>query len=103
MAKPKLQMPPGRAPGEPPQKIEILRAFMAAGDWRAALKLAASFADLGAEKEPIMRGWEAFARPEFQRALHKDPAALIEAGKAALMRRYTVTAANAAKKEKETR
>ena len=92
MSRPKLQMPKGRAPGEPPQKIEQLRAFMAAGDWRAALKLAASFADLGSEKEPIMRGWEAFARPEFQRALHKDPAALIEAGKAALVRRYTVTA-----------
>ena len=48
MGRPK--MPKGRAPGEPPQKIEQLRACMASGDWRAALKLAASFPQLGDEK-----------------------------------------------------
>lgn len=81
-------MPKGRAPGEPPQKIEQLRAFMVAGDWRAAIKLAASFPQLGEEKAAILRGWESFVRPEFQRAIGKDPDALISEARAALVRRY---------------
>jgi len=81
-------MPKGRAPGEPPQKIEQLRAFMSAGDWRSAIKLAASFPQLGEEKAAISRAWEAIARPEFQRAIGKDPDALISAGVESLRRRY---------------
>jgi hypothetical protein len=74
---------------EPVKKIVTLRAHMAAGEWRAALKLAASFGRLGAEKAAITRGWEACARPEFYRSIGKDPAALVAAGVAALRSRYS--------------
>lgn len=69
-------------------KLSVLRKLMDAGDWRGALKMAATFPRLGDEKAAITRGWEAFARPEFCRQLRKDPDALIADGMAALMRRY---------------
>lgn len=72
----------------PPTKLSILRDHMAREDWRAALKLAASFPSLGDEKAPILKAWEAFARPDFQRALGRDTDALIAEGVAALRRRY---------------
>jgi len=74
--------------GQPLAQLEILRGFMAREEWREALKLAASFPQLGAEKVPISRAWEAIARPDFCRQLKRDPAVLIEEGKAALLRRY---------------
>jgi hypothetical protein len=61
---------------------------MATGRWREALKLAASWQQLGTEAKAIRQGWEGYARPEFQRQLRRSPEALIEAGKAALVRRY---------------
>lgn len=70
------------------RKIDTLRALMTAGDWRAALKLAASFQQLGNEKELITRAWNAVARPEFYRQLGKDPDAVIRAGIESLQRRY---------------
>ncbi len=90
MRRRKLEMPKGRAPGEPEQKIEVLRRHMAAGEWREAFKMAAAFPQLGAEKVAIQRGWEAFARPDFCRQLKRDPEAMIESGKDALRRRYSV-------------
>jgi hypothetical protein len=72
----------------PVAKIDTLRAYMAAGDYRKALALAASWPRLGADKQDIERGHEAYARPDFQRQLRRDPEALIAAGIAALHRRY---------------
>lgn len=72
----------------PVAKIDTLRAHMAAGEWCAAIKLAASFGELGAERGPILSGREALLRPAFQKQLGREPAALIEAAKAALRRRY---------------
>ena len=69
-------------------KLSILRAHMAAGEWRAALRLAARFPQLGNAKADITRAWEAIQRPEFYASIGKDPAALIDAGIAALRRRY---------------
>jgi hypothetical protein len=43
--------------------------------------------------------WEACSRPDFQRQLGKDPAVLIEAGVAALLRRYGVPGAAAQKED----
>lgn len=74
--------------GLPPKKIDVLRAFMAAGDWRSALGLAAKFPRLGEHKTVITRAWEAVQRPEFYRAIGKDPEALIGEGVAALRERY---------------
>ena len=76
------------AVGEPPRKIDTLRALMAAGEWPRAFALAASFGRLGAEKAAIERAHEACIRPAFQRQLKRDPEHLIELGKAALARRY---------------
>lgn len=76
-----------RQPGVP--AVEVLRSYMAAGDWRAALKLAASWPQLGEHREAIQRGWEAYARPDFQLQLGRNPTQLIAEGKAALVARYT--------------
>ena len=81
-------MPKGKAPGEPASALELVKDAMAAGDWIAALRIASRMSSLGAEKDAILRAWEAHQRPEFQRSLGKDPDAAIEAGKAALRRRF---------------
>lgn len=72
----------------PPRKLDAVLAAMAGEDWPEAIRLAAKFPRLGAEARDIMRAHEALARPDFQRQLGRDPAQLIEAGKAALVRRY---------------
>lgn len=65
-----------------------LLEMMERGDWRAALKLAASFPVLGEHKVAIERGWEAMVRPELYRQMGKDPDELVRAGIAALKARY---------------
>lgn len=70
------------------RKIDTLRGHMAAGRWPEAIKLAATFARLGPERETILKGREALNRPDFQRQLGRDPHALIENAKAALRDRY---------------
>jgi hypothetical protein len=77
---------------EPPKKIDLLRHYMAAGKWDAAIKLAAGFGELGAERAAILSGREALLRPDFQRQLGKQPDELVEAAKAALLRRYAARA-----------
>ena len=74
--------------GTPPRKIDALRRIMAAGDWERALAFAAKFPRLGDFKRAIERGHQACTRPEFCRQIGQDPAALIEAGIAALRDRY---------------
>jgi hypothetical protein len=74
--------------GTPPRKIDELRAIMAAGDWPRALAFAAKFPRLGEFKRAIERGHQAAARPEFTRAVGRDPDADIAAGIAALRERY---------------
>jgi hypothetical protein len=76
----------------PIKKIDALRGHMKAGEWTAALKLAATFPKLGTEAKAIRQGWEACSRPGFQQQLGKDPAAIIGAGVAALLRRYGAAA-----------
>lgn len=71
------------------KKIDILRAHMAAQDWKKAVALAARFPRLGDEKEAITRAQTAFVNPGFLRQVGRDPAGCIEAGKAALIRRYS--------------
>lgn len=66
----------------------MLRQAMAAGDWRAAIGIASKFQQLGAEKKAITRAQSAYLRPDFYRQIGLDPAAAIDAAKAALIRRY---------------
>lgn len=73
---------------KPGPNVAALRAALAAGDARAALRLAAKFPHLGPQKAAIMRGWEACARPAFYRQLGHDPEALVRSGVAALKERY---------------
>lgn len=73
---------------EPAKKLGILRAHMAACEWRAALALAASFPRLGDHKTAIERGHQAFVRPEFCRAIGRDPDKLIAEAIRALRERY---------------
>ena len=83
------------------KKVEVLRGHMAAGRWREALKLAAGWQQLGEEEQAIRQGWEACARPDFQRQLGRDPEALIAEGMAALQRRYAAAPAGARKPSKK--
>lgn len=70
------------------KKIDILRGHMAADRWREALALAARFPRLGAHKEAIVRGHEAYAHPRFYQSIGRDPVTLQAAGRAALEARY---------------
>ncbi len=69
-------------------KLAKLRDHMAAGEWQAAILLAAKFQQLGAAREAILSAREAYLRPAFQRQIGKDPGALKAAGRAALLRRF---------------
>ncbi len=73
---------------EPPKKIDRLRGLMRAGDWRAALALAASFPRLGDDAAAIVRAHEAHAHPRFYQSLGRDVEALKSAGVEALQRKY---------------
>lgn len=71
-------------------KLSQLRAAWTAGDKLGALRIAARFPDLGAQKDAIQRGWDAAQRPDFYRQIKKDPAALVEAAFTALSERYNL-------------
>jgi hypothetical protein len=69
-------------------KLSQVQAFMAAGDYQAAILMAAKFGELGAQRGAILSAREAYLRPAFQKQIGKDPAALIAAGVAALNERF---------------
>ena len=69
-------------------KLAQVRAHMAAGDMRAAILIAARFGELGQQKAAIQGAREAYLRPDFQKQLKRDPAALIAAGVAAMRERF---------------
>jgi hypothetical protein len=72
----------------PETKLSIIKRHLAAGEAREALRIAARFPDLGAERAAILDAHSAFTNPGFLRQIGKDPEALIAAGVAALARRY---------------
>ncbi len=61
---------------------------MAAGEYRQALKLAATWQELGEHKERITRGWAAILNPAMYRQMGEEPDAFVEDGIAALRERY---------------
>ena len=69
-------------------KLSQLMVLIKAGDWLTAIKFAAKFPALGKERDDILRAKDAINNPEFYRQIKKDPDSLIEAGKAALVRKY---------------
>ena len=68
--------------------LDGVRVAMRAGRWPQAILAAAKFPDLGDQAEAIQGGREAILRASFQRQLKRDPEALIEAAKAALLERW---------------
>lgn len=75
-------------------KLQQLKDFMAAGNHRAALHLAASWGKRGLGSGPaadaITQAWAAMANPGFYKQLGKDPDALIRAGLDAIRTRYKI-------------
>lgn len=71
-------------------KLSKLRAAAAVGDWHSALRIAARFPQLGAERGAILDAHLAITNPRFCVGIKKDPAALVAAGIAALRTRYVI-------------
>lgn len=69
-------------------KLSRLVAMMKAGEWDLAIKFAAKFPDLGAEKANITRAKDAILNPQFYEQIGKNVLELISEGRAALLRRY---------------
>lgn len=82
-------LPKGKAPGEPPTAVELVRAAVAAEDWHTALRLAKELSGLGEDEAILRRAWEAVVRPEFLRQVKKDPEVALAEGVTTLRRRYT--------------
>ena len=70
--------------------LDELKKYAAQNDWRAAMRIAAKFPRLGAEKAAITRAWEAMNRPDFYRQIGRNPDDLIDAGIAALRQKYGI-------------
>lgn len=65
---------------------------MAAERWQEALRLAATFQDLGPQRAAILSAHSAYTNPRFMLQLGKDLDALKAAGRAALVARYVACA-----------
>lgn len=73
-------------------KLAKLKKLWASGDYRAALKLAASWPRLGSHKKRITQAWAATSNPDFYRQMGKDPDELCADGLCAVAERYDLTA-----------
>lgn len=71
-------------------KLDQLRAHMAADEWPQAFALAAKFPRLGTIRNAVLDAHMAITNPRFCAQIRKDPSALIEAGRAALLRKYGI-------------
>lgn len=61
---------------------------MAAGDWRRAISLASRLPRLDKHRCAILDAQGAYTNARFYTQIGKDPEALIEAGRAALIERF---------------
>ena len=71
-------------------KLDKLKSCATEGDWRGALRIAARFPQLGAERGAILDAHMAFTNPRFLSQLGKEPAATLDAGIAALRAKYSI-------------
>ncbi|KVU85095.1 hypothetical protein WK75_27530 [Burkholderia ubonensis] len=69
-------------------KISIVREHMAAGRWQEAIRVAARFPQLGAERAAILDAHGAYTNPRFFAQLGKDVESLKQAGQRALVLKY---------------
>ena len=72
-------------------KLSKLKAAAKSGDLPGALRIAARFPQLGAEKGVITRAWNAHQSPGFYRQIGQDPDALFQAGITAMKAKYQIT------------
>jgi hypothetical protein len=72
----------------PPSKLSRVRAALAAGDSRLALRICAKFPQLGEHKARITRGWAAVQNPDFYTQLGMDPSELERDAILAIRERY---------------
>jgi hypothetical protein len=69
-------------------KLSKVQAAMAAQDWPRAFSIASKFARLGPQRAAIMRAQAARLSPGLYRQMGRDPAVVIEEGKAAMRARF---------------
>lgn len=69
-------------------KISVVRAHMARGEWREAIRISARFSRLGEERAAILDAHTAYTNERFMVQLGKDVEALKESGRLALIRRF---------------
>ena len=72
----------------PQTKLSAVLSYLDAGLPHEALRIAARFPQLGAERAAILDAHVAITNPRFCRQLGKDPEALIAVGVAALRSKY---------------
>ena len=69
-------------------KSAIIREHMARGEWREAISRASKLPRLDKHRIPILDAQGAYTNARFYTQIGKDPAALIEAGRVALVERF---------------
>lgn len=69
-------------------KLSKLKSAWSSGDRVEALRIAAAFPRLGAEKRAITQAWAALQNPGFYRQIGKDPEDLIGDGMEAIALKY---------------
>ena len=69
-------------------KLNLLKRLMRKQQQRDALKLAASWPQLGEHKERITRGWAAEVKPQLYTQMAQVPKELVEDGIRAVCERY---------------
>jgi len=69
-------------------KLSKLKTAWLSGDRVGALRIAAAFPRLGAEKRAITQAWAALQNPGFYRQIGKDPEELIDDGMQAMVLKY---------------
>lgn len=69
-------------------KLAKLLDLMKFGDWSAAIRFAAKFPRLGAQRDDLLRAKDALQNPDFYRQIKRDPDALVQAGIDALKSKY---------------
>jgi len=75
---------------QPQTALARLQSLWAAGDYRASLKLAASWPQLGRHRGAIRDGWDAVVNADTYRQMGRSPAAMERAGIAAVAERYSL-------------
>jgi hypothetical protein len=72
----------------PPTKTSLIVGQMDAGNWQAAIRLAARLPRLDIHRGAILDAHMAYTNPRFAKQIGKDIDALIAGGKAALIARF---------------